>query len=394
MTDSASVSVAPPLLPPLLEVGYNYTWPFRRYGTGIGPRGTHREPPSDVDSALPIFEDKALAPPEGTLARNLTFLRDELNIKKVRIFLLCNCRNYGPRPLGPLASGRFVFQAPPTVDPLFFDHFRAMLRIFKAKGVQMVPSLIDFGAFYKLGEKGGGGRTSIASTQRLRFIETMMIPMLRVSQEKAAEGTIFAWEVINEPMWATRGIPNRPHTDTFFSDRDVPPEVMASFIDDCLKVIKAEGFKSTVGHRRLEDLNDFPTGDLPQFHYYANAGLVAKSVATDDPNPLPTFAELASNPRTANAFIGEISADKEGRGFFDKGAGRPWPELDGRDRVLKDAAFERLKLVARKGYRLAFLWPDRLETSSETGRDELKLTADAVASVRRFTRGRFPNGVP
>jgi len=38
MPDTSTATVAPPLLPPLLEVGYNSTWPLNRYGISIGPR--------------------------------------------------------------------------------------------------------------------------------------------------------------------------------------------------------------------------------------------------------------------------------------------------------------------------------------------------------------------
>jgi len=393
MADTAIATVAPPLLPPLLEVGYNYTWPFNRYGTSIGPRGIHRNPPSDADSLTPCFEDKVVAPPEGTLARNLTFLRDQMNIRKVRMFILGNARNYGPNPLGPLSGGTFVFTAPNQVDPLFFDHFRAMLRIFKAKGMQILPSLIDFGAFYPADSGGGSGRTSILTSQRKKFIDTMLKPMVRVSQEKGAEDTVFAWEAVNEPMWNTVGLLVRPHTDSL--GPDIAPEIMGTFIQDCLDAFKAEGItQTTVGHRLLKDLDRFPTGTMPQFHYYGSVGILQKAAGVADPSTIPTSAELAKNPRTANAFVGEISATKEGTKFFDKGQGRRWPECQDRDITVQDAAFERLKVLARKGYKLAFVWPDREDGTKENDRDDLKLTPTAIASVQKFTLGRFPNGVP
>lgn len=393
MADSSTVTVAPALLPPLLEVGYNYTWPFNKYGFSIGPRDLHHNPPNGADSATPVFEDTVLVPPSGTLARNLAFLRDQLNIRKVRMFLLGNAFNYGRRPLGPLSGGTFVFTAPPQPDPLFFQHFRAMLRIFKANGMQILPSLIDFGAFYPAGSGGGSGRTSILTSQRKVFIETMLKPMARVSQEPAVEGAVFAWEVVNEPMWNTVGLPVRPHTDSLGPDID--PEIMGTFIQDCLDAFKAEGInQTTVGHRLLQDLDRFPTGSLPQFHYYAAVGLLQRIGGVADPSTIPTFAELGKNPRTANAFVGEISATKEGTKFFDKGQGRRWPECNDRDTNVADAAFERLKVLARKGYKLAFVWPDRDDGTKENDRDDLKLTPTAVASVQRFTRGRFPNGVP
>lgn len=392
MPDTSTATIAPPLLPPLLEVGYNYTWPLNRYGTSIGPRDIQNNPPIGNGSTVPVFEDTAVAPPAGTLSRNLAFLRDQLKITKVRMFLLGNAFNYGRRPLGPLPGGGFVFAAPSQAHPLFFSHFRAMLRIFKSNGMQILPSLIDFGAFYPAGSGGGSGRTSILTSQRQIYLESMLKPMLEVAQEKGLEDTVFAWEVVNEPMWNTVALLVRPHTDSI--GFDTTPDIMSSFIKDCLKVIEAEGFKSTVGHRLFKDLKRFPTGMLPQFHYYANRTILGRASGVEDPDPLPSFDDLAKDQRTANAFIGEFSADKEGSGFFDKGQGRAWPECQGRDQTVADAAFERLKIIARKGYKLAFVWPDRPDGTRENDRDDLKLTAGAVASVAKFTLGRFPNGIP
>ena len=91
------------------------------------------------------FRNLTAHPPEGSLARNLTFLRDELKIKKVRMFLLCNAWNYGRRPR--VSKGLFFV---PDLHPLFIKHFREMLEVFAAKEMQILPSLIDFGAFYEL----------------------------------------------------------------------------------------------------------------------------------------------------------------------------------------------------------------------------------------------------
>lgn len=57
--------MAPTLSPPLLEVGYNYTWPFNRYGTSIGPRDLQNDPPIGAADKTPVFRDTALVPPAG-----------------------------------------------------------------------------------------------------------------------------------------------------------------------------------------------------------------------------------------------------------------------------------------------------------------------------------------
>ena len=50
-------------------------------------------------------------------------------------------------------------------------------------------------------------------------------------------------------------------------------------------------------------------------------------------------------------------------------------------------------MLARKRYPLVFFWPDGgPEGADET--DALKLQADTMLSIKDFTRGLFPNGVP
>lgn len=394
-----TTTVAPQLQPPIMEVGYNYTWAFNRYGTTIGPRDLENDPPTGANDAVPPWRDKVKHPPGGSLARNLKILRDQLKIKKVRIFLLGNAFNYGKRPFTNVtSSGKSFFTAPVTPHPLFFDHFRQMLEVFTENEMQILPSVIDFGAFYPLGGGAGGGRTSILTSQRSIFLETMLAPLLKISQEPNFPGTVFAWEAVNEPVWNTISAPffGRPHTSS--SARDVDVDIMSSFLNDCLRVIKGHGFDFTVGHRFLNNLTGkMPAGNVPQFHYYGGTGFARSLVDVDDPDPIPKFSDLASDPRPNGAIIGEFATAPGGdkNQFGDEEPGSPWPECQGRDKTRRRAAFERLTVLARKGYKLAFVWPDR--SDKEAGvviDDELKLTNEAQESIKEFTRGRFPNGVP
>jgi len=380
-----------------MEVGYNYPWPFNRYGTGIGPRDLENEPPLGNNSDVAVFRDRVTHPPEGSLARNLTFLRDELKITKVRMFLLCNAWNYGRRPF--VSKGVFFV---PDLHPLFIKHFRDMLEVFAAKEMQILPSLIDFGAFYELDAIGSGGagsgRTEIARGGRQKFFNTVLKPFLAVSAEPALRKTIFAWEVVNEPRWPLTnvslinllpGVPPRPHTHTTGNDLD--QQEMSIFIREALDIIEAAGFASTVGHRFLGDLvtasvggSALPGGTKPQFHYYAKkVPAIGKLQLPGDPDTIPEFADLAGDPRTKGAFIGEFHSDPNAL----------WPELGGKDSTLRTASFERLKLLARKGYPLVFIWPDGGPPGADAT-DALKLEADTILSIKDFTRGLFPNGVP
>jgi hypothetical protein len=401
MAGEPTSTASPPLRPPIMEVGYNYTWPFNRYGTSIGPRNVvNREgapAPSGANDATPVFRDPAQGGPLGTLDRNLKILKNELNIKKVRMFLMGNAFNYGAQPINT-PGGRSVFIVPQPPNPLFFDHFRQMLEVFRQNDMQIMPSLLDFGAFYPFGGGQGGGRTSILTNERLRFIEFMLAPMLRVANEPAVRPAVFAFEIVNEPKWNTITIPGgRPHTPS--SDRDVEPSVMASFLTDCLRVIEGNGFLSTVGHRHLSDLaGPMPRGQLPQFHYYGKTGLLRGVLDTRDDNPIPTHADLKARFGVNQVICGEFSCAGSGDivvQLLNPGEqGAAWPEANGADQTDRAAAFERLAVLARKGYDLAFVWPDRPDDRVVSATDVLKLTNDAKESIKQFTRGRFPNGVP
>ncbi|HEX7815910.1 hypothetical protein [Dyella sp.] len=376
MSDDIQPAV-PVLRSPTMEVGINYAWAFNRYGTWIGPRDIEKELPTGIGDEIPVFRDIRANPPEGTLAANLTILKNEFKIRKVRMFILCNAYNYGHYPISNVTpSGRSFFTAPTSLHPLFLSHFRQLLEVFQSKQMQIIPSLLDFGAIYpRLGS--GGGRTSIVTSQRERFLETVVAPFVNLS--RSFRDTIYAWEAINEPYWnvMTGFGKARPHTSD--SGPDVSKDVMASFIRDMINIFQDAGFESTVGHRFLDDLteNVMPSGTLPQYHYYALTPYVPNigGAYRSDPMAIPEFDP--AKPR----FIGEIAA----------GVDRSWPECNGADSSVADAAFERLKVLAKKNYKLAFLWPDMHDSASN---DDLKFSRGAQESIKRFTTGLFPNGIP
>jgi hypothetical protein len=376
-----------------MEVGYNYTWAFNRYGTHIGPRDIEHDPPSGVNDAMPVWLEPHPTAPQGTLDRNLRTLRDELNIRKVRMFLLCNAFNYGSRPVpNPRGSGPQVFTAPDPAHPLFVEHFKKMLEVFQRLEMQILPSIIDFGAFYPMGAGSGGGRRDILFSQQTTFLTGLLEPLVKASIP--FRSAVFAWEVVNEPVWNTISAPffGRPHTNS--SGPDCDKQLMGGFILACCTVIERNGFDSTVGHRFLKDLfSPMGTGTKAQYHYYGATSILRFLGGVDDPNPIPDF----SDPRSKQAFIGEIGTAPGGskNQFGDEEPGAPWPECNGADTTRRSAAFERLKVLARHGYKLAFVWPDR--SDKEPGivnDDELKLSSDIKESIKQFTRGRFKNGVP
>jgi hypothetical protein len=392
--DDRTPAVPGDLKPAVMEVGYNYTWAFNRYGTHIGPRDIEHDPPTGVNDAMPVWLEPRPTAPKGTLERNLVTLRDQLNIRKVRMFLLGNAFNYGGHPQpNPSGSGPQVFTAPATAHPLFVDHFTKMLEVFRRTEMQILPSLIDFGAFYPAGPgSSGGGRRDILFSQRTAFLTGLVEPLVKASVP--FRSSVFAWEVVNEPVWNTISAPffGRPHTRS--SGPDCDKQLMGGFVLACTTIFQNNGFESTVGHRFHNDLfTPMGTGTKAQYHYYGATSVGRFLGGVNDPKPIPDFTD----PSSKQAFIGELGTAPGGdkNQFGDEEPGSPWDECNGRDTTRLAASFERLAVLARKGYKLAFVWPDRSDKEpGVVNDDELKLSSDVQASIKRFTTGRFKNGVP
>ena len=381
---------------PSFQAGYNYPWAFDDYGQNFGP--------------MFFLPGGGLPSWKNTLPQRLDDLKF-LGIKIVRWFVLMNGLNYGKvtvdaqgviqtiqapteRPPvevslhGPGGGGGHIsgsgweFDPPDQLHPLFTDHFRQMLQIFQGKGLQVIPSLVDFPFFAMPPGKlpfsqtrglaprnpnSGGGRTDIMTdaNKRRRFFDTVFEPLLQASVP--FKDQIFAWEVMNEPSWLIRTI-SPIDNDPKMNDSD-----LKTFLQEGVDRIRNHpefAQKSTVGHRFFEDLANFATGAMPQFHYYAKFS---------DPNPIPQA--------TGNNFVGEIAVSANDLFFAslrsDQAA--PWPELNGADST--DAVFQRFSLLAKKGYKVALIWPD------ETGAgDKLKLSGAAQQSLRRFTAGKAAGG--
>lgn len=376
---------------PGFQVGFNYPWAFDDYGQNFGP----------------IF----FVPPEGqglprwkkTLPERLKDL-EFLGIKIVRWFILMNGLTYGkitvdsqgiiqtmqaPKEripvekvvVGPrgvrlhfIGSG-WAFEPPAQLDPLFIDHFRQMLQAFRDRNLQVIPSLVDF-PFFAMpplhlpfdstrllaprDPNSGGGRTDIMTdpTKRRHFFDTVLEPLLQVSVP--FKDQIFAWEVMNEPSWLINTL------TPVDNDPTMNQTVLTTFLQEGLDRIHNHpefAQKSTVGHRFHSDLSKFPTGRIPQFHYYAKFF---------DDNTIP--------PAGGNKFIGEFAPDVNTLLFASIRADQaaPWSELSGAD----NDVFNKLQLLASKGYKMAMIWPDEKGAG-----DRLKLSGPAQQSLRRFTFG-------
>jgi hypothetical protein len=351
-----------------LLVGFNYPFPWNTYGEYFGG-GTPPGADPRLDDWIP------------NLKKNLHILKADLNIWHVRIFLLCNAWNYGTVSSGP--PNRLT--PPAKLHPKYTDHLKKMLDAFQCEDMIVIPSLIDCVAFWPLGRaQGTGGRADIPNDPSIRttFLTQVLDDFLRTSA--SYRSSILAWEVINEPIWATSAVHasflamQKTHKPAAVLKADVSSSEMTRFIDEAVKKIHAAGFDSTVGHRYFDDLATLPTGKWRQFHYYPEsvslAGLGTVMLPYTDPNPLPDYA-------TSKAFLGEFGCMLPG-----KGHGGAWPELNGADtKNVETAVHERLRLLNRKGYGLALVWPDE-PPKRFPGPDPIKLSIPAQEGIKRFMK--------
>ncbi len=343
------------------RVGYNYPWPWDKYGIYFGGGS-----PPGSDPLMEKWID--------TLRTNLTLLRDDMGITLVRVFLFCNLANVGSVAISGSTRWSFdwSYALPAALDAKFVEHLQKMLGVFRDLKMQVIPSLIDFLAVLKafdLGKTGCTARYEILTNpaKREQFLDLTLDPFLAAS--KPFKDQILAWEVINEPSWSTASwfIPTQTA---------LPKSVVKSFLSHAVRRIDNfrgdDGkalFKSTVGHRYASDMNLYDTGTLPQFHYYPTTAL---DIGGD--GDLPKCADVK------NAILGEF------------GAGGPadwkhteWPEIPsfaqragGDIRVLL-----RLQLIEAKGYDVALLWPD-MNGAPAGPTDPLKLSAACQKGVRTY----------
>jgi hypothetical protein len=392
-----------------MRVGVNW-WPFNHYGRVFGPQSTPA-PPGGAPHWL------------TTLPANLRLFK-QMGVTVVRWFVLGNGTNYGAAPvkipdpalagvpdflLAPLpesAKTVYRFTPPPALDPQILAHFRLFLDMFKhpdVRGLQVIPSLIDFHFASRPDvDGGGGGRTDVIvdTAKRAQFLDTVLQPLLLAS--RGYEEQIYAWEVMNEPIHLE--LPLNPHVGrpiplptyppgTFVID--VPEATLASFLRDAIARVDAAGFKSTVGHRFLADLARFPTGTRQQFHYYAiTVPLLTSIIAIADLTPIPDYntpLPYPALPATTNtAFVGEIGSRLPGEYSVDHG--NLWPELSGRDGTPESILYERLNALKAKNYELALVWPETENAGLDTV--ESKLTRPKIKGLIRFTGGSYPGLSP
>jgi hypothetical protein len=358
-----------------VQLGFNYAWAFNKYGLYFGPHVPNPTlpmpapamPASDADLAAAAGvalpgEDMSIERWVDGFEDHMRWLNTTLQISVVRIFLLCNAINWG----GVDASGRF--RPPPYLHLRFRLHFRRMLQACSNAGVQLIPSLADFG----IGDPAAPlmRRLPIVTDDAMRstFYDQVLEPLLDESATLAP--AIFAWEVMNEPSWLTGRIwpqfqltsPTTWHAFTPLVTHDQ----LSTFLSDGIARIERRGFASTVGHRFLADVTKYPSGNKPQFHYYPRA-------TNADPSVLP---DAKSTGLPVEPFLGEFGSTS----FH----GGPWHECGGKDIAgTAQRVQQRLLAINAKRYGLALLWGDDPDPQDTTA-DPLKLSSDAEQGILSF----------
>lgn len=154
------------------------------------------------------------------------------------------------------------------LDDSFFQDFDVLLETARQHGLQVIPVLLDFTWFDRARLENGvqlGGRSGVIRNphRRQAFLDRAVRPLV---ERYCGNAQIAAWEVINEPEWATKELP------TGFQTTDpVALAEMQEFVRASAQTIHScAGQKVTVGSARRMWLHHW-SGlglDLYQFHWY------------------------------------------------------------------------------------------------------------------------------
>ena len=343
-----------------MDAGVNYPW--FSYGWDFGPA-----PPGWRSG-----NDPAWLPHIGQHLRHMA----ALGISVIRWFILGDGLTYGTGPDAPKLDRPAMRDrsgwsfGPPVLAREFQEHFEALLQSFAVQSagphpVRLLPVLVD----YKFCEPGiwpvgkedparpqritdagwvKGGRVEAITTNRRRFIEQVLRPLLRLSS--GYRDAIYAWDVFNEPEWVTNGW----HPDRR-DDHPVNESEMRAFLGDSMSAIRQAGFTSTIGFSVIETIRRTRLyADINQFHHYTDGSRSLERNPFDPRHP---------------GIIGEFATST---------AEDTWPELRQRSQRVLD----RLRLAESQGYALALAW------SFQATDRHTAWTLQAEDDIECFTQGR------
>jgi hypothetical protein len=398
-------------VPAKMKVGFNYPWAYESYGAQIGP-----DPwVSPWDTEWPRQEALAalgkVGPPDipmpalfTNVERNLRSLKT-MGVQCVRWFLLGNFFSYGvggaQRKHHLVPPGceiwDYEFTPPAKPDNRYKFHFEELLKVFKKVGMEFMPSFCDFGIVegneHGVDRKGirvAGRRADCISDPKKRdVLLAFMQELVDVAARKDYEGVVMAWDVCNEPYWMSSAIFGLKKPPPFIVRRDsnltirqgvMHQQTVIQFLEAALKIVKGK-LKSTVGHRYWDDLSIYPTGDIPQFHYYATKLGVPPGYA---PIPLQVSIDPKSIPKVSGnnrPILGEFAVQSANYSPWEV----PDPDVPG---FLDRNTYERLKLLEAKGYQTVFLWNQAVPRPKKTkaGKPILDPKGDQVYKVEDWVK--------
>ena len=235
--------------------------------------------------------------PNGGLARSdrrerlrgvLARLQDA-GIRLVRWFWLCDGR-----------SGLRAGDDPLGLDEHVIADLDTSLDLLGQHDVQVMPVLLDFLWFRRRktlnGVSMGGRGRMIAESSRAVLIERVFEPLLA---RFGASDVVFAWDVMNEPEWATRGAGGRKRAST------VDAATMKGFLRDLVSCAhQATRHPVTVGLASAKGLplvRDLEL-DFYQVHWYDSVGLECRPDRPVGPLCLDRPIMLGEFPTRGSAF--------------------------------------------------------------------------------------------
>jgi len=261
-----------------LVVGVNYPW--RNYGSDFGANAWGHLGLSRPENRAHVARDFGLI--AGAFGAFSTRI--------VRFFLFADGR------ASPLfdASGNVA-----GLDPLFFEDLDALFALAEDSGLLLLPVLLDF-HWCKHGgtvnEVRLAGRSNVIRevAKAKTFLERAVAPLV---SRYAARDSVYAWEIINEPEWVTRGM-----TGFWRGTGDrVQASQMVDFVGLCAdRIHTLADDPVTVGSAGIGYLKHWADVglDLYQAHWYPG---------WRNPFPWPPVAAL---PVDGPVLIGEVPTKK------------------------------------------------------------------------------------
>jgi hypothetical protein len=199
----------------------------------------------------------------------------------------------------------------------------AALELAASHDMQLMPTLFSHRGFCKEHVESGLNIRSMSPLLRdpglrARVIERFVVPILEIVASSPHRDRVLAWDLLNEPEWATSGrpAPGAPAFAPNLEDCEVDPvpyPTMHAFLGELLQAVRAHSTAQvTVGTGTADSARAFAklATDFHQLHVYDSPG------SAWPPPDTPQSLGLANRP----VLIGEFGAPKRQNGVRDGAA--------------------------------------------------------------------------